>query len=1204
MNFLEIVRFEVSYRLRRPSTWMFAGAFAGLAYMVSNGMLVEEAQRAGDLHANGPTSIAFANILISMIGLVITAALFSGAALRDVETRMHPLFATAPITKTDYLGGRFAGALLVNVLLATVVPFALMAFLQPAFIDAELLGPFRAATYLQPYVYFLLPNIFFSGALLFAVAVLTRRSLPVFATAAFLFIGALVVEEVVAEQFGRGELAALVEPFGFSVLSELWEFWTPFEKNTRTLIFEGSMLWNRLFWFGAGVVVLAFTRLRFRMETHELRGGSRSKADPAEEERGPRRLSPTRVTASFHAGTRPRQMLAITGESFRGLVLSRDFLLISLGLMVLAVLLSGSMGDNFGVPFWPLTQFVAPFLGSFFPSITISLLIAFYAGELVHRERDADMSEIADTNPVPHWALFGGKLGALALMLVALQGVLLVSGMLLQVAAGYFDFEPGLYLKIVFGLQLTDYLLLAALAMLVHVAVDNKYFGHLFVVLCFLLTMFARRFGLAHNLLVYGSDSGWEYSDISGFGPFLGPVAWFKFYWGCWALLFAVLASLLWVRGRDRGIGRRLRLARQRFTRRAAVTTAAAALLIVATGGYIFYNTNVLSQYRTPEEAAELRAEYERRYGRFENDAQPLVKGTKLHVELYPERRVAHVRGSYALTNASATPIRSIHLFLNPEVHNGPVTFDRRSRVTIADDALGHRTYELTNALEPGQALQMSFDVRFEQRGFPNSDPNTSVVGNGTYFDHTGGRSPNHRRWLPLVGYQPNRELSSARARRDNRLPARPLARSVDDLSATGSAGRELITFEAVIGTAADQIGVAPGTLRRSWTEQGRRYFHYVTDTPVKNAFAIFSARYEVHQETWKGVHIELFHHAAHKFNLQRFTRSMRASLDYYNANFGPYPHKQLRVAEFPRYGRFAHAYPGTISYAEAFGWVTHVDEDVHFDLPSAVMAHEIAHQWWGYQVVPAPVEGAGMLSEVLAQYSALMVTEKMYGPEMVQRFLGNTRIEYLNRRGRPQHPEVPLLLVTNHDNLVYRKGPLVMYALRQYVGEGPLNAALRRFLQKHGSGQPPYPTSRDLYRELQAATPPAYHYLLDDLLATNTLWNLRVTGVTAMAAGKGMWRVTLDVEAHKLRADGRGKETEVPMNDFVEIGIFSPTTNPNQLGEPLYLEKHRVRSGRQQITVTVKGTPGKAGIDPNLHLIDRYWPDNTRPVVVAGRRP
>ena len=226
------------------------------------------------------------------------------------------------------------------------------------------------------------------------------------------------------------------------------------------------------------------------------------------------------------------------------------------------------------------------------------------------------------------------------------------------------------------------------------------------------------------------------------------------------------------------------------------------------------------------------------------------------------------------------------------------------------------------------------------------------------------------------------------------------------------------------------------------------------------------------------------------------------------------------------------------------------------------------------------------------------MVMEKLYGMNMVRRFLWNTRVGYLNQRSKAGQPEVPLLEVTNQANVVSNKGPLVMYALRQYVGEEPLNAALRRLVARHGSGGPPFVTSRDLYREVQGVTPPEYHYLLQDLLETITLWDLRTTAVAAEPAGNGAWRVTLEVEAQKFRADGSGKETEAPMNDFVEIGVFGEET-----ADPLYLRKHRIRSGRQRITVIVNGKPARAGLDPQLLLIDRNWTDNLRPVMVEQSR-
>ena len=1169
MNFLEIVRFEIDYRLRRPYTWILGAVFAAVACLLAFAVLVGEAERAGDLHANAPSLVGMATVLVSMLGLVISAALFSEAALRDHDTRMFPLLATSPVTKTEYLAGRFAGTLLVNVLFVSIVPILLMLLMRPPFVKGELLGPFRAATYVQPAIALLLPSVLFTGAILFAVGVLTRRTLAVFATAAFVFLGGMMAEEYIEGERGLAPLATLIDPLGFVALSENWEFWTTHEKNTRPLDVDASLLWNRLLWAGATAVILLFTRWRFRTNVaSERRKGRREDQKEVSRAHFSPRPSSRPFKASFDGRARIRQFVAVAGESARELLFSRDFAVIAVILAIMVLSLgTETISDDFRTPFWPLTQFVTEYLVSFLPALSMALLTAFYAGELVHRERSAGLAEIADANPVPDWIVYAGKFAALGLILVTLQAVLMASGLTVQLAEGYFDFEIGLYLRILFGLELADYLLLAALAMLVHVVVDNKYLGHVVVVICHLFTMFAARFGLHHNLLVYGRDSGWKYSDISQFGPFLGPALWFKLYWGGWALLFAVIAGLLWIRGRDRGVATRLRLARQRFGRRAAAATALAALIVIGAGGFVFYNTNVLAGYRTAFEEAGQSAEYERRYGKFESAPQPTVTGTKLHVEIDPERRVVDVRGTYTLVNKTAAPIRTIHLFLNPEVETRRLSFDRASRVVIADDTLGHRTVDLAHVLERGHSLRMTFDVRFVPRGFPNRDPNTSVVRNGTYFDHDAGGSVTHRRWLPLVGYQTSRELSLAHA------------------------GPETITFEAVIGTSPEQTAVAPGTLLRSWNENGRRYFHYATERPVRNAFAIFSARYAVHRETWKGVVIELYHHPTHTFNVERFARGVRASLDYYTKNFGPYPHRQIRIAEFPRYANLAHAYPGTIAYAEATGWLTKVDESREFDLASFTVAREVAHQWWGLQVIPAAVEGGPAVSDVLAQYSALMVMEKLYGTDMVRRFLWNTRVGYLNARSKADHPEVPLLDVTNHANVAYQKGPLVMYALRQHVGEEPLNAALRRLVATHGSGQPPFATSRDLYRELKGATPPEYHDLLKDLLETITLWNLRTTAIAAEPAGNGAWRVTLDVEAQKFRADGRGKETEVPMNDLVEIGVFGDAT-----ADPLYLRKHRIRSGRQRISVVVKGTPARAGVDPQLLLIDRNWSDNLRP--------
>ncbi len=234
------------------------------------------------------------------------------------------------------------------------------------------------------------------------------------------------------------------------------------------------------------------------------------------------------------------------------------------------------------------------------------------------------------------------------------------------------------------------------------------------------------------------------------------------------------------------------------------------------------------------------------------------------------------------------------------------------------------------------------------------------------------------------------------------------------------------------------------------------------------------------------------------------------------------------------------------------------------------------------------------MLSETLAWYSAMGVVEKTYGDDHLRRLLEFMREAYLTPHARAN---VPLLRAT--DSLqAYRKGPFAMYALREYIGEERVNLALRRLLQKHGSGEPPLPTTLDLYRELQAVTPASLRYLLADLFEANTYWELATERVTARQAGTGSWQVTLDVQAHKVAVDSVGVETEVPMNDLVEVGVFTAAED-GALGKPLYLRRHRVRSGEQRITLTVPRKPARAGIDPRSLLIDVDATDNSREITL-----
>jgi hypothetical protein len=228
-----------------------------------------------------------------------------------------------------------------------------------------------------------------------------------------------------------------------------------------------------------------------------------------------------------------------------------------------------------------------------------------------------------------------------------------------------------------------------------------------------------------------------------------------------------------------------------------------------------------------------------------------------------------------------------------------------------------------------------------------------------------------------------------------------------------------------------------------------------------------------------------------------------------------------------------------------------------------------------------------------------MMVTEKVLGPDEARRVYDYQMDRYLSRRADFQR-DVPLVEVEDQPHVAYGKGAVAMYTLREYLGDEIVNTALRRFLEKHRESGPPYPAALDLVRELRAVTPDSLQYLITDLFETITLLDVKTTGAVVQRTADGQYEVTLDVAATKLRADSAGHETETPMDDFVEVGVFAPGTGDG-LGVPLHLQRHSVRSGKQTIRITVPREPARAGVDPWRKLIERGREDNVVEVKAAG---
>jgi hypothetical protein len=353
------------------------------------------------------------------------------------------------------------------------------------------------------------------------------------------------------------------------------------------------------------------------------------------------------------------------------------------------------------------------------------------------------------------------------------------------------------------------------------------------------------------------------------------------------------------------------------------------------------------------------------------------------------------------------------------------------------------------------------------------------------------------------------------------------------------------------------------------------------------------SADYEVARRKWKGVDIEVYYDEKHDVNVEMMLDAVERSLAYYTENFGPYYHKQARIIEFPRYATFAQAFPGTMPYSEGFGFITNLEDEEGNNVIDAVIAHEMAHQYWAHQVVGADMQGATMLSESFAEYSALMTMKGLSdNPTKMREFLKYDHDRYLRGRSRESDIELPLFKVENQGHIHYGKGSVILFALQDYIGEDTVNSVLKNFLADHRYTYP-YPTTLDFLTYLEPKVPDSLNYLVNDWIKDITLYDNRLAEAVYEKQNDGSYLAKIVVNSAKLKADSLGNETEVAIRDWIDVGFFADED------EKELLMQKRVLIDQPEMTFTfsLDTVPAKAAVDPRRLLIDRVYKDNVKSV-------
>lgn len=1187
MTLLEIFRFEIIYRLRRPETYLFfiillLVSLVGVDFIFAGVDL-------GPVKENAPIVISKTMGVITGLFMMIASFIMGVPVLRDFQYKVQSFILSNPIRKLDYLLGKFLGSFLILLLIFSGQVLGLILGEYMPWRNAEVLLPTDLAHYIYAFVTISLPILFFGSAVFFVSGALSRNLMIVYTQGIFFFV-IFVLNKSIKNEFLQG----ILDPFSLSTLTQMTEHWSGAKRNESWIPFAGVLLYNKLFWVSTGVVALLFLLYQFRFEMLSFRKRKNDRKLLKDIPSSSVTMSLPKVHFEINRKAEWLQLMHKSTFYFKLIVKSASFWSIVACAFIIIGINSISLATLYGVDSLPTTYYIIGELQEM-SIYFFAIILVFYSGEIIWRERDLRIDQISDAMPYSRWIDVVGKFLGLTYIYIILLISLIVAGIVFQISKGYYRLDLWVYFAEFFGNILPYIMIYTAASFFIHALVNHKYLSYLLTFLFFIITAALQVLGYNHDLIAFGGGSLAPYSDMNGYGHSIRPFLWSKIYWLAIMSVILLITTGIQVRGSERRLSKRLQIAKSIVLGQYKLAIGVLTMIILIAGSVILYNTNVLNDYWSTDRQYNFRADYERALKQYEHLPQPRITQVNLDIESFTYLRSYEIDGMYTLTNHTYDTIHHIHI--QKKLQNA-LTFDSiklSSEATLDDRYLefGHYIYRLDKPLLPSDSLSLQFRQVYRSRGF-DGDYDSNIAYNGTIITHDD---------LPGIGYEVKYEIEDPSDRNKYGLEPRKNSAELYDIEVLRNSANEdahLITFDCTIGTPIDQVAIAPGKRTLSWTSEGRKYVKYSAKDPMILYYPIAIGEYKVQHDVYisndDSTTLEIFYDPKHAHNLNRMMESMKASLNYYEENFAPYKMQDLRIVEMPRYHDYAQSLAGTIMYSEGMGFVLDIEEE-DVDMVHFVTAHEIAHQWWGMQLMAANVAGNKFILESLAQYSALMVLRETYGEEKVSQLLATFNKRYIQKRNGAEGAEPPLVEETGQSFLYYDKGAIQLFAAQSLIGEKSMNKAIQNFYSEWNNeavlGKSRYATSYDLVNHLMEATPDSLQKTIKSLFYDVKIHDLQLNNVETKQIVNDSTELSLNISAQAYIIDENGEEQPIEMERDVEIGIWIKEGEKQQF----YIENVRVDQKNIELRFAMKGIPYKVIIDPRNLFLEKDKDDNVKEV-------
>ena len=624
--FKKLLQFEVFYQYKQRAFPLFVLLFTALGIFVGRNGYAPTG-----INFNAGYQVNFHTSIFNLGSVFIIMFFAISAMLRDKQHLMEGLIFSTSITKSNYFWSRFLGTFIFSVLAFS--PFILGYIIGNYFfdLDPERVADFKFTTYFQPWLYFILPNIFICTALVFSISTLTKNSTATYVGAVFIymlyfvssmFLNSPIMAQSVPASPESMVIAAIADPFGVSAFLEQTQYWTPFQKNTQMLSFSGYFLINRLVWIGIALVILLSTYglFSFRKITKKVKKQKKVTIDKTPYIK----YKPIETFSSLKA-----QLLAfksILKLELKGVFKSLPFIAILLMwiFIVFSELYSTLIGGGeYGVSNYPFTYLLIELIVDPLTLFSI-LLIVFYGADIVWRERSVNFNYITDATPVKNWVIFGSKFSALLSLPFILITIGVLMCMIFQISLGYTNFEFSLYgsLYYYYGVQLVVFCMIA---IFVNNLVKSKYIGMGLFLLIAIFSLKSDLIGLEHPLTSLGFMPRTSYNTMDGFNGVSSLYHHLSIYWLSFGMILMLISFKIWNRGVVTKFTYKLKQLKQPTTSLLKLSFVVSILLFITAGSLVYYNKNIINDYVTINDQLDFRENYEKKFKQYEALARPIT---------------------------------------------------------------------------------------------------------------------------------------------------------------------------------------------------------------------------------------------------------------------------------------------------------------------------------------------------------------------------------------------------------------------------------------------------------------------------------------------------------------------------------------------------------------------------------------------------